>query len=260
MSSVTNRIREIRQPKGGYVRPSQFVMHAFDDGNFLFENENVHSSLIGLAVDYLTRFMMGTPARLAFNISMLGAETACKCFGQTNALMKAERLLRGITGLDERSIANACRLATFDVWFRNPPGALSAKGPNEIDPDDATTSNIRIMVQRNMEFWQSHGPIIADGFTFEPNGYSKTVTGGDGDYLTADTLWDLKVSRRRPTIQHTLQLLMYWIMGQHSGQEIYKNINRLGIFNPRLNEVYLLDVAAISKDVIAAVERDVICY
>ncbi len=53
---------------------------------------------------------------------------------------------------------------------------------------------------------------------------------------------------------------MYWIMGQHSGQEIFKNIRKVGIFNPRLNIVYLLDISSISKEIITEVERDVICY
>ena len=68
------------------------------------------------------------------------------------------------------------------------------------------------------------------------------------------------MSKSKPTNKHTLQLLMYWIMGQYSGQEIYKNIQNLGIFNPRLNEVYLLNVDTISKNIIAEIERDIICY
>ena len=104
------------------------------------------------------------------------------------------------------------------------------------------------------------GPIVKDGFTFEPNGYTEIVNSGDGDYLTADTIWDFKVSKSKPTNKHTLQLLMYWIMGQHSGQAIFKNIQKLGIFNPRLNEVYLINTNAISKDIISEVESDIICY
>ena len=53
---------------------------------------------------------------------------------------------------------------------------------------------------------------------------------------------------------------MYWIMGQHSGQKVYKNITRLGIFNPRLNFVYTLDLADIAPEIIEEIERDVICY
>ena len=90
------------------------------------------------------------------------------------------------------------------------------------------------MVKRSVSFWNMYGPIIKDGFTFEPYGYTKTVDTGDGDFLTQDTLWDFKVSKAKPTNKHTLQLLMYWIMGQHSGKDEFKNISNLGIFNPRL--------------------------
>ncbi len=44
-------------------------------------------------------------------------------------------------------------------------------------------------------------------------------------------------------------------MGQHSGQEIYINIQNLGVFNPRLNVVYLLDIKSVSEEIIAEVER-----
>ena len=91
-------------------------------------------------------------------------------------------------------------------------------------------------------------------------GYTATVDAGDGDFLTQDTLWEFKVTKSRLTSQHTLQLLMYWIMGQHSGQEIYKGITRLGLFNPRLHKEYLLNTNDIPDEVIKAVERDVICY
>lgn len=66
--------------------------------------------------------------------------------------------------------------------------------------------------------------------------------------------------KTKPTNKHTLQLLMYWIMGQHSEKEEFRNITRLGIFNPRLNTVYTLDTSAVPKDIIMAVEKDVVCY
>lgn len=90
--------------------------------------------------------------------------------------------------------------------------------------------------------------------------YTDTVNSGDGDYLTTDTLWDFKVSKSKPTNKQTLQILMYWIMGKHSGKEEFKGINRLGLFNPRLNTIYLLSTDKIPAEVIASVENEVICY
>lgn len=260
MSSVTKRISEIKQPRGGYVKPSQFNIDKIDDVYVLNENENIHPSVIGMTVDYLTRLVMGEEPLEAFKISCMGAKMAEELFKQKNAMKKASKLLAGIKSVDEKAIINACKLVTYDVWFRNPMGAIMAKGADETNPDKETIENIEIMVQRSVKFWEHYGPIVKDGFTFEPDGYTETVDSGDGDYLTSDTIWDFKVSKLKPTNKHTLQLLMYWIMGQHSGQKIYKNIQNLGIFNPRLNEVYLLNVDTISKNIIAEIERDVICY
>ncbi|MBE8787203.1 hypothetical protein ACTXLQ_13925 [Enterococcus hirae] len=260
MSSVTKRISEIKQPRGGYVKTTELEVHIFDDGQVLNEKENIHASIVGMAVDYLTRFIMGTDVKCAFNISFSGAIIAEQMYGQKNNLNIANNLLSNISGLDNKSIISACKMVTYDVWYRNPICAVMTKGVDETNPDIDTVHNIRLMVERSVKFWNEFGPIIKDGFTFEPDGYTQTVNTGDGDYLTKDTLWDFKVSKNKPNSKHTLQLLMYWIMGQHSGQEIYKSINRLGIFNPRLNTVYTININSISQETIKEVEKEVICY
>lgn len=278
MSSVTVRIGEIKQPRGGYVKPSEFEIIKLDDGVILNLDENIHGTITGMAVDYLTRFAMGENAADAFAISVHGAAIAEK-LGVGGSLEVAEELLKGIRGLDDESVINACKLVAFDAWRRNPAGARMGKGYNDINPDKDTIQNIHTFVNRSITFWEKYGPIVRDGFTFEPvdadkeeykrmrethtgsfGGYTATVDSGDGDYLTKDTLWDFKVTKSKPAAKHTLQLLMYWIMGQHSGQEIYKGITKLGIFNPRLNIVYLLDISKVSGNIIKEVEDDVICY
>ncbi|MCJ2002864.1 hypothetical protein [Pseudolactococcus carnosus] len=260
MVSVTQRISQIKQPRGGYIKPSQFNFFEYQDEFTLNENENIHATVIGLAVDYLTRFIMGANVSDAFKISLKGANIAEKNFKQNKAIQTATNLISNITSLDEKSIISCCKLVTYDVWYRNHIAALKAKGVEETNPNPDTIQNIKILVERSLKFWNEYGPIIKDGFTFEPSGYTKSVNTGDGDYLTADTLWDFKVSKDKPSNRHTLQLLMYWIMGQHSGQDIFTNITKLGIFNPRLNKVYTIDMSSISKEAIEEIEREIICY
>ena len=263
MASVTDRVKEVKQPRGGYIKPSEF---------------EVIDMNVGMAVDYLTRFNTGNDLMEAFKISLMGVMCAKK-MGIKNADKVASVLLANIKGLDDKSIDSACKLVTFDVWYRNPMAAMLAKPFTEINPDKATIENIRTLVNRSTTFFEKYGPVVQDGFTFSPVkedtkayekmiktgkgtycGYTPTVSSGDGDFLTADTLWDFKVSKSKPTNKHTLQLLMYWIMGQHSGQDIYKGITKLGIFNPRLNEVYLLDMNNVSELLIKEIESTVICY
>lgn len=278
MASVTSRINQIKQPRGGYIKPSDFVVESQNDGIVLNPDENVHASIVGMSVDYLTRFMNGAKPEDAFDISLKGASQA-DAFGVRNSLPVAKSMLNCIKSLDDASIVNACKLVTFDVWFRNAPAAMMAKTYKETNPDKATIVNIRTMVNRSLVFFKKYGPITKDGFTFEPidgdlsdyrkmcetkkgswGGYTGTVDTGDGDFLTRDTLWDFKVTVSEPTNKHTLQLLMYWIMGQHSGQEIYKTINKIGIFNPRLNKVYLFRVDVLPNEIIQEIEKDIICY
>ena len=249
MSSVTQRIKEIKQPYGGYLKPSEFKKIQFEDNNELGE-ENIHSSIVGLAVDYLTRFIMGTSLEKAFKISLMGSIII-------NDSKHAYKLLHNIKGLDNKSIYNACKLVGYDVCFR--VGPMAYKDVKTIQADGTTIDNIRIMVDRSIKFFEKYGPIIKDGFTFE-GGYTKIIDSGDGDFLTKDTLWDFKVSSSAPKSQHTLQLLIYYIMGKNSIHSEFDTIKNLGIFNPRLNCVFLKKIAEIPNETIEAVSKEVIGY
>ena len=259
MSSVTARIKEIKQPRGGYLKLSEFDTDVLIDKNILNENENIHASIIGMTVDYMTRFMMGTDLTEAFNISILGAKIAEK-FGIVDSVKEIITYLKEIKGLDNNSIINACKAVTFDVWFRKTSVAMMAKTAKDTNPDSKTVENIKVLIERSLKFWEKYGPIKVDGFTFENGGYTDTVTSGDGDFLTEDTLWDFKVLKSEPKTDNTLQLLMYYIMGIHSGKEEFKNIRKIGIYNPRLNKVYQFELKKLSADVIKDIEDNIICY
>lgn len=265
MASVTARIREVKQPRGGYIKPSQFEEIVYIDRVELGK-ENLHASIIGMTVDYLTRYLMSGDVNDAFKISILGYSSRTIRLGKE--IIKKDRkkkidivsLINQITGLDDESIISASKACTYDVWYRAPDCAMTVKGAEETIPDMETIKNIRTMVRRSLKFWEEYGPITVDGFTFEPNGYTQVISCGDGDYLTADTLWDFKVSKSKPRSRDTLQILVYWIMGLHSGKGEYAGIKKLGIFNPRLNLVYLLNTDTIPLEVIKEVEEKVICY
>lgn len=249
--SVTQRIKQIKQPRGGYLNPKTMEITRMGEGmDALNPEENIHATLVGLTVDYLTRFMSGSSAEDAFSISRMGAE----CIGEGKT---AQKLITEIKGLDDASVANAVKLTGYDVCYR--AGIAGYQPIDKINPDHATAENIRIMVERSVHFFEQYGPKILDGFTFE-GGYTDVVRTGDGDFTTPDTLWDFKVSKMPPKKEHTLQLLMYWRMGLHSIHPEFQKIQYLGIYNPRMNLVYRIAAEKIPNDVICEVERDVIGY
>lgn len=249
--SVTQRIKTIQQPRGGYLPPRLFEQFTLGDGEgTLHPAENIHPGLVGLAVDYLTRYMSGSTASESFEISLRGAHGV-------NETRKAVSLLRGVVGLDTASIVNAVKLTGFDVVYR--AGAERYRPVNSINPDMHTVQNIRAMVNRALSFLEKYGPKTADGFTFE-GGYTPTVAAGDGDFLTADTLWDFKVSKGLLTPAITLQLFMYWRMGLRSIHPEFQDIEYLGVYNPRKDRVYRCAVDCISDETLTAVDTEVIGY
>ena len=247
--SVTQRIKIVSQPRGGYINPKEFEVTQLEMKDTLGE-ENISPGLVGLAVDYLTRFSSGASKEEAFKISLSGAEL----IGEER---KASLLLSYVNGLDEKSIISAIKLTGYDVVYR--AGPMGYKPIEEIKPDLSTVNNVRIMVERSLNFFKIFGPVTKDGFTFE-GGYTETISSGDGDFLTSDTLWDFKVSKKSITSAHTLQLLIYYLMGMHSIHPEFKNIKYLGVYNPRLNVVFKYSLNNLIDTTKDMVERYVIGY
>lgn len=250
MRSVTGRIKEIKQPEGGYLNPKFFDVVELTDNNELYEEENISPVLVGMAVDYMTRYVCTGNLRSAFKISLKGAEII-------NESHKACKLLNGISGLDDTSIINACKLCGYDVCYR--AGTRHFQNVDWIFPDENTISNIRIMVRRGMAFFEKYGPIVKDGITFA-GGYTHIISAGDADFITKDTLWDFKCSKDKLKKEHTLQLVIYYLLGLRSYECDFSNITKIGIFNPRKNIVYQYEIKNISKEIRKEIETEVIGY
>ena len=263
MYSVTDRIKQVKRP-GRFIKVSDFTKIQYDDGKTLNPSENIDGSVMGRVVDYMTRAVVSGDTDSAFHYSLEGAKYADaiatrNCVKATDFKM-ASGWLKHIRGLDDDALIHAVKLSCYDLWYRNPVSAMLYGADMFKTPDSPTIHNIRVMVLRSMKFLKDSGGEVKFDFTFEPDGYTETVSSGDGDFLTADTLWDMKVLRSRPKTINALQVLVYWVMGKHSGQKIYNGITKVGLFNPRLNEVYVLDVSKVSPEVIKGVESEILCY
>ncbi|MGN0240934.1 MAG: hypothetical protein ACI4CS_04530, partial [Candidatus Weimeria sp.] len=201
MSSVTQRIKKITQPRGGYINPRSMKEEQLGEGiDALNPKENIPPYITGTVVDYMTRFMETKDAEDAFKISLIGLRGA-GIFGVP--VRQGDDLIDNIKGLDDNSIISAAKLTAYDSIYR----AGVYTDPDTINPDSDTIENIRTMINRAMHFFDVYGPKVLDGFTFE-GGYTDIVNTGDGDFTTSDTLWDFKVSKYPPTSAHTLQILM----------------------------------------------------
>ncbi len=198
--------------------------------------------------------MNGAPLEDAFKVSLQGAKNISE-------YELAKAFLKHVTGLDDESIRCAHKLVECDVYYRVQMSSFYRSMQKENSPvlTDETIENVCTMVLRSLAFIENYEPVTKDGFTFE-GAYTDVITIGDGDYLTADTLWDFKVSKKEPNKDQTPQILIYYIMGKHSNYLEFNNIQNLGIFNPRLNKAYSLSVSDISDEIITEVSEKVIGY
>lgn len=249
---VSRRVRRVVQPDGGFLPVSLFRRVPLGDPTPLRPGENLPAPLVGVVVDYLSRVAMGQDPSAAFRVPLSGA-------GLVGMGDEARGLLARIVGFDRRSVEAACVLCSWDEASRGGPERWRPLPRERLLPDAATVWNIRRMVARTLGFLESYGPVVWEGFTFE-GGYTDLVTSGAGDFLTRDALWDMKCSRHNPNPVWTLQLLVYWLMGLHSVHTVYRDVRRLGLFNPRLDAAWIIDVDRMDAGMVGRVEREVVGY
>lgn len=245
--SVTQRIKQVKQPRGGFLKPSEMERIQLPVSSLIEYKENLAPYIVGTTVDYLTRFMLSGDLKSAFWVSYKGARLM-------NEADQAIEWLEQIKGLDDNSITCASKAVNYDSMYR------AGFAPSEFkEPDEATIESIRMLVKRSLEFFKQHGPITKDGFTFH-KAYTHLINAGDGDFLTENTMWDFKVSKYPPNKDHTLQLLIYYLMGRESGKPEFQNIRYIAIYNPRLHEIFKYDMTQMDISTIYKIRTDVIGY
>ena len=161
MASVTQRISEIKQPRGGFIKPSAFEKIEYNDG-YEMENGNISPIIVGLAVDYLSRFMMLVKngnkdlisiRKKSFEISIKGYKNKKQCVSRDEIKndeklgLDIESLLENVKGLDDESIISACKATTYDVWYRNPLMSEEAKKAIDTNPNEETIENIKAYLE-----------------------------------------------------------------------------------------------------------------
>ena len=245
MYSVTQIANYYKQPHGGFIKLSEFEHTIFNGSYILSKNENIHPSLIGLVIDYMSRFLTGSSIEDAFHISIIGAY----CVDELNIIFE---YLNNIKGFDNNSMFYACKAVGYDVAYR--AGIQYFKNTNHINPNKETINNIKILLTRTLDFFNNVGPIIESGFDFE-GAYTNIISSGDGDFLTKDTLFDLKVLKNKPNSKNILQILIYYLMGKKSINKNFNNIENIGFFNPRLNDMYVLNVSNINNQILENIEK-----
>lgn len=267
--SVSQCAKHIKQPRGGYIKRTDFEKTEIFDNEIDSGIENISPSLIGMTVDYLTRYTITKDAKKAFDIPLKGVKCIEKAQqGLLKSIIETNLgsdynpevdflywLNKVDNSLDDETINAAAKLSGFDVAYRRSP--YDFYGVDEINPDSKTCENIRKLINRTLKMLDNYGGAIDTGIDFT-GAYTSNIISGDADYLTADTLWDLKVIKGYITKDHIFQLLLYWRLGMRSDKEKFENVKYIGIINPRKCETYRYDLTNIDNELVEFIDNEVI--
>lgn len=257
MTSVTQRIKQIKQPYGGYIPPSSLsVAQLYDEPILLGDTAKAAAS--GLVVDYLTRYMTTScSAEDAFAVSLMGAQIYERDYSAPGEYQLARELLPVTRELSDADINNLLKLVSYDALVRT-VYTFSESPLRMADFDQAVIDDVNALLDRSISFIDSLNKTIIHGYEFT-NGYTELVESGDGDFMTDTTMYDMKcVNKLRVDNKYTLQLLMYYILGVNSRQDQYMSVNKLAVWNPRYGAVSSIKIADIPGEVVLEVARDVV--
>lgn len=294
--SVTQRIQEIKQPRGGYLPIKLFTEQKLNNDNLILEYKSKNDikyfpSLLGLVVDYVSRYLYSKDLIKSFEISFLSiikylvdtnyttnSFSEEECISLYNDFKKKLFSLESLNINDNNKsnieiIKNIFIIVQLDSIYRAgyEPKELWQKTAsnvrlifnNHLEIPDYICNNALICIRRTLNFYNSKQNI-----TFgECFGNGELISSGDCDFITNDTIWDMKVSssniyNNSSTIKWTLQILIYYLMLKHPSHNNFKkytNVKNVGIFNPYLNVCYVLDVSKfVNNDYINEIKKEII--
>ena len=219
---------------------------------------------IGLIVDYLTRteialFAGATPKEAVFNafiISVYGAKMANKL---DEAVELENKLIEQYSKekIDYRKIVQvASELVVFDAVFRagyyNPDLKKTKVSTEDRDAVQLMVGGVKLYLIEKEK-------IAALGVSFEAKD-ADNVAPSDADFLTEESLIDLKCSSSKPTSKHTLQLILYYILGLHEFPNEFQKLKYLKIINPRLDKVFSYEVEKLNVEDLKYIEKEIMGY
>lgn len=296
--SVTQRIAEIRQPKGGYLPIKLFnEQRLFNDGFILgyksSDDAKKFASSIGLVVDYISRYLQSKDLIQSFKISYLSileyltnpsyttnqlSDNECISLYQDfkqklhsivnwNINLKTKNNIEIIKNIFTIVRLDAIYRAGYEkeeLWERTESGVKLVLNKHYDIPNYIYDITL-VCIYRTLKFYSILGNINFG----ECFGNGKLITSGDCDFISQDTIWDMKVSsvnihKNPSTIKWTLQILIYYLMLKHPTHHNfsqYNNIKKVGIFNPFLNVCYTFDIENfINKEYIKEIEDEIIGF
>lgn len=231
-SFVRGRAAQASQPRGGLLPLIFFDQSQLGGAALTRRTESGHAGTIGSAVELIARWDLVGDPRADAELSVAALEA-----------------IRGVRRGEHTESAIGRMAAYQRTWEWNDDEVDELEW--EEGDGDETLMHITEMRARVSRCFERLGRPVRPGTW--PVHSERFHLDGHIDFVTADTIWDLKVSDTVPDRVDVLQLLLYWVAFRDDPENGLE-IAHLGIYNPRLDTVWRIAVTEIPMDVVGSVE------
>ena len=259
--SAVKIARSTKQPSGGYLPVSNMNKIIYKDHKKLHNKMHGLPNVVGFAVECFTAIMLDGNNRndifnkIMRNIALYPMNLIPKSFKYDDISDLVEDLLYGINKIDNISALNAYYIGILVTFAHNPkyPLGLFLK-----DYDYRTIENIKTMVKRTLFYLniKDYSYILHSTSPVNCQDYFNRYCfpSAECDFITNDSIIDIKAKKYPINKSDTLQLLIYYVLSMYNGN----NIKSIEIFNPRTNILYYKNTDEIDSDIINEIKGRVI--
>lgn len=243
MKTIYEQIKSISQPIGGFINPKNVPYTILPTKDHIDDRESLETyemlALIKLIFHYVdTKF------------SRYILEDQLKFFKNSKNTSLGKNIINNISELDNQDINNIYYL----IQLKNID--MTVKDTSELsqltEPD---LYNIHIYIKRYTEFTSTLKKPIKHHIRYNNTPYIKSDV---IELISQDSLWDFTLSRKNPTKNQFLSLLVqYVILSRTIG---FNKIKTIGLFNPRTNILYTINTQTVDPDLIKICEKDLLGY
>lgn len=243
----------------------KFIEYPFYDGIDLnFNDKNTNNTMISITTNYLTRYFLlkeNNDSKLseieckekAFLIPKKGSEISNKK-SEFDDLLKRINIKNN--QIDDETIINAMQISNFSFFYWKDD--FKYEKIKKANPDNETINNIRIMIQRSVDFFKNNDFYECSILFDESLRKTKCLTRADADFMSKKTLWKFSIQKEMKNKNKDLiKLLIYYVLSKKNPnweKSIYKDLDSIGIFNPRLNVFIFWKIDDIGKELIKKID------
>lgn len=243
MKSIYEQIKTIEQPTGGLINPKNVPYTVLPSTETLHEDETLSSYMLLALLKLIYQYIDSK-----YSSSIL--EGQLKYIKSKESVRLARSLIKEIHGTEDQDLINLYKLIQLVKDQKNvvDVGALEPLSEHDIE-------NIAVYINRYIEFVkQLKGPLRHHvRYSETPKVKSDTI-----ELASADGLWDITVSKKIPSKNQFLQLVVeYVIYARTIG---FGKIKQIGLFNPKTNIIYKIPVDTLNLDLLVMCEKDILGY